>query len=110
MKKFLSLMVVIFALAFNIQDTNAQQRPEEVAKKKVAEISQTLELTGEQQRTLWRALVKKESAYAKQIHNNDLSNPAVAAAKKDIDATYDKDLKEILTPEQYKKYKSSIEK
>lgn len=110
MKKFLSLIVMIFALAFNTQDANAQERPEEIAKNKVAEISQALELTGEQQRALWRVFVKKESAYAKQIKGNDLSNPAVAAAKKDIDATFDKDLQEALTPEQYKKYKSTIEK
>lgn len=110
MKKFLSLIVVIFALAFNSQDANAQQRPEDVAKNKVAEISQALDLSGEQQRALWRVFVKKESAYAKHINGNDLSKPEVAATKKKIDATFDKDLQEVLSPEQYNKYKSTIEK
>lgn len=110
MKKFLGLMAIIFTLTFNIQDTNAQQRPEEIAKNKVAEVSRVLELTGEQQRALWRVFVKKESAYAKQVAGNNLSNASVAAAKKDIDATFEKELQEVLTPEQYKKYKETIEK
>lgn len=110
MKKFIALIVVLFALAFNAQDAIAQQKPEEIAKLKVAELSETLELTGDQQRALWRAFVKKESAYARQVAGQDLSSAAVANAKKEIDATLDKEVKAVLTPQQYQQYLASIEK
>lgn len=110
MKKLITLMAVFFAIAFNIQNINAQQKPEDIAKLKVAELSQTLDLTGDQQRALWRALVKKESAYAKQVNGQDLNNATVAASKKEIDATLNSEVKSILTPEQYKQYLSTIEK
>lgn len=99
MKKLITLLLVAFAFMFSVQDANAQQRPEEIAKVKVAELSQTLELNGEQQRALWRVLVKKESAVAK-----------AGASTKEIEATFDKEIKEVLTPEQYKQYLATIEK
>lgn len=98
MKKFITLLLIAFAFTFNIQDANAQQRPEEVAKIKVAELSQTLDLSGEQQRSLWRVLVKKESAISK-----------AGGSTQEIEATFNKEIKEVLTPEQYTKYKASIE-
>lgn len=110
MKKLITLLVVMFAIAFSAQDANAQQKPEDIAKTKAAELSKTLELNDDQQRALWRAFVKKESAYAKQVTGQDLSNATVAAAKKEIDATLDKEVKAILTPEQYRLYLASIEK
>lgn len=110
MKKIITLIVVLFAIAFNTQDANAQQKPEDIAKTKAAELSKTLELNDDQQRALWRAFVKKESAYAKQVSGQDLSNSNVAAAKKEIDATLDREVKAILTPEQYNRYLASIEK
>lgn len=109
MKRLIAILVVLFAVAFSTQDANAQQRPEDVAKIQIAAISETLELNGEEQRTLFRVFVKKEAAYARQVTGQDLSNPSVAAAKKDIDATFEKELKAALTPEQYKMYKASIE-
>lgn len=110
MKKLIALIAVLFAIAFNAQEVNAQQKPEDIAKMKTAELSEVLELNGDQQRALWRALVKKESAYAKQITGQDLSNATVAAAKKEIDATLEKELKTFLTPEQFKLYLATIEK
>lgn len=109
MKKLLSILVVVFALAISTQDANAQQRPEEVAKSQVAALSETLELSGEDQRALFRIFVKKEAAYARQVTGQDLSNPTVASAKNEIDATFEKELKAALTPEQFKKYKESVE-
>lgn len=109
MKKILSLIILVFALAFNAQDALAQQKPEDIAKIKTATLSETLELTGDQQRALWRALVKKESAYAKQVTGQDLNNAAVRAAKNEIDATLEKDVKAFLTPEQFKQFQASID-
>jgi hypothetical protein len=110
MKKLITLIAVLFAFVFNAHDANAQQKPEEIAKLKTAELSEILELNGDQQQAMWRALVKMESAYAKQVTGKDLSNPTVAAAKKEIDATLAERVKAILTPEQYKLYLASIEK
>lgn len=98
MKKIITLLLVVCAFTFTVQDTNAQQRPEEVAKIKVAELSQILDLSGEQQRSLWRVLVKKESAISKE-----------GKSTQDIVTTFDNEIKEVLTPEQYTKYKASIE-
>lgn len=110
MKKLIPLLLIAFAFIFSAQDVNAQQRPEEIAKLKVAELSQNLDLSGEQQRSLWRVLVKKEAAYAKQVAGQDLNSATVANSKKEIEATFDKEIKEILTPEQYKKYLSTLKK
>jgi hypothetical protein len=110
MKKLITLLVLMFAIAFATQNANAQQKPEDIAKVKVAELSESLELTVDQQQAMWRALVRKESAYAKQVTGQDLSNATVAAAKKEIDATLDERVKSILTPEQYKLYLATIEK
>lgn len=110
MKKIITLIVLLFAIAFNTQNVNAQQKPEDVAKIKTAELSEALELNIDQQQAMWRALVKKESAYARQVTGQDLSNATVAAAKKEIDATLEERVKAILTPEQYKLYLASIEK
>ncbi|GGD86872.1 hypothetical protein [Planktosalinus lacus] len=110
MKKFLTLMVFMLAIGFSSQDALAQQRPEDTAKMKVAEITETLNLNGEQQRALFRVFVKKEAAYDKQVAGKDLNNASVLAAKKEIDATFEKELKATLTAEQYQKYKATIEK
>lgn len=99
MKKLITLVLIAFAFIFSVQDVNAQQRPEEVAKLKVAELSQTLDLTGDQQRSLWRVMVKKESALAK-----------AGESTQEIESTFDKEIKEILTPKQYQKYLTTIEK
>lgn len=109
MKNLISLLLVIFALAFSTQDANAQQRPEDAAKAQIAALSQTLELSGDDQRALFRVFVKKEAAYSKQVAGKDLSNPTVAAAKKEIDATFEEELKTVLSPEQFKKYQASID-
>jgi ribosomal protein S20 len=110
MKKLMALILVFFAIAFNAQDLQAQQKPEDIAKLKVAELTEKLELTGDQQRAMWRVFVKKESAYAKQVNNQDASDASVVAAKQEIDATLDKEVKAILSPKQYELYSKEVEK
>lgn len=110
MKNIVSFWVILFAIAFSSQQLMGQKKPEEIAKMKVTELNETLELTGDQQRALWRAFVKKESAYARQVAGQDLSIAVVANAKNEIETTLDKEVKAILTSEQYKIYIASIEK
>ncbi|PQB05016.1 hypothetical protein [Aureitalea marina] len=74
-----SIWILSFALlllggmnTLSAQDLKrSQDRPEVVAKAKVSELSQTLDLTGDQQRTIFRAMVKYEKARS-QEENYDL--------------------------------------
>ena len=102
-KLFFYFAFALFTFAVT-QSATAQQKPEVIAKQKVAQLSQELNLSGEQQRSLFRVYVLKESDYAKQVNGKDLSNPEVAKAKKEIDAALDKGVKDVLTQEQYSKY------
>jgi len=97
-KLFLILATAIFTLG-TVQTAFAQAKPEEIAKTKVAEMSTALDLTGDQQRTLFRSFVMKEADYAKQVNGKDLSNPEVANAKKAIDSRLDSEVKKVLTAE-----------
>lgn len=97
MKKFVSILAVTFLMLLGSSSVFAQQKPEEIAKVKVAELSEKLELTGDQQRTLFRVFVKKEAAYAKSSISE--------ADKKAVDETFEKELKAALTADQYKQYK-----
>ncbi len=76
-------------------------RPEVKAKAETSRLSTSLELNGEQQRTVFRALVAKEVAYSKSVDGKDASNAAVVAEKKKIDANLDAAMKSTLTPAQY---------
>ncbi len=105
MKKLITLGFFAMALLFSTQSIVAQERVEDVAKMQVAKLNDAVQLTGDQQRTLFRVFVAKESGYAKQVKGKDLNNADVAQAKAQIDAAFDKDLKATLTPEQYNKYK-----
>ncbi|NCT17476.1 MAG: hypothetical protein COZ75_07670 [Flavobacteriaceae bacterium CG_4_8_14_3_um_filter_34_10] len=104
MKKIITLGFFAIALFFSTQTISAQERVEDIAKLQVAKLSEAVQLTGEQQRTLFRVFVAKESGYAKQIKGKDLNNTDVAKAKTAIDATFEKELKAVLTAEQFKKY------
>lgn len=104
MKKIITLGFFAIALFFSTQSIYAQERVEDVAKLQVAKLSEAVQLTGEQQRTLFRVFVAKESGYAKQIKGKDLNNADVAKAKTTIDTNFEKELKAVLTAEQFKKY------
>ncbi len=109
MKNLLNVMFIVFSLFLTSQSLIAQERAEDRAKMQVAELSDALELNGEQQRALFRAFVKKEAAYSKQITGYDLSDTEVIKAKKEIDDTLLKEIKEVLTAEQFKKYQNKKE-
>lgn len=105
MKKiFFYLLFALFTLG-STQSAFSQAKPEEIAKQKVADLSAKLDLTEKQRRDLFRPFVMKEADYAKQVNGKDLSNAEVANAKNKIDATLDKEVKQILTAEQYAAYK-----
>ncbi len=110
MKKLLTVIAFACAMLMGANNASAQtltqnqDRPEVVAKQQVNELSQELGLTGEQQRTLFRAFVTKEVNYRKYVVGKDLSNADVAASKKRADETFMAAMKKNLTAEQYKKW------
>ncbi|MDX1463116.1 MAG: hypothetical protein R3359_08670 [Marinirhabdus sp.] len=112
MKKFITGIAFAIVVLFGMNTATAQSlatdnsRPEAIAKATVAELSSELNLTGEQQRSLFRAYVQKEVNYNKDVNGKDLKSAAVIADKKKHDETLAINAKRILTPEQYKKWQS----
>ena len=85
------------------QDAN---RPEVIAKQQVEVLSQQLNLNGDQQRAVFRALASKESNYQKHVNGKDLKDAKVMADKKKYDETLDAAMKKALTTAQYQKWVS----
>ena len=112
MKNLLTIVAFALVMMFGVQSTNAQdlkqndQKVEVIAKTQVAELSAELGLSGEQQRSLFRAFVQKESNYRKQINGKNAADANVVANKKNIDATFKTTVKKYLTDEQYQKWLS----
>ena len=110
MKNIITIIAIV--LLFNVQNTSAQSltqnqdRPEVIAKTQVDKLTNQLNLTGEQSRTLYRAYVVKEVDYKKLVHGKDLKNADVAADKEKTDATLNETMKKTLTKEQYKTWLS----
>ncbi len=110
MKKFITGIALACFVLLGMNTMTAQslsqdaQRPEAIAKQKVADISEDLGLSGEQQRTLFRAYVQKEVNYSKHVTGKDLKSAAVIAEKKKHDDQLDAAVKKVLTPAQYKKW------
>lgn len=98
MKKLFAILVVALFTMIGSNTVFAQQKPEEIAKIKVAELTEKLNLDGDQQRTLFRVFVKKEAAYAKSSISE--------ADKKAVDEVFEKEVKAELTAEQFKAYQA----
>lgn len=114
MKNLLSVIAVAFVLIFSTQNITAQdlkenqERAEVVAKGQVAELTNQLNLTGDQSRTLYRAFVTKEVNYRKLVNGKDINNSQVASDKKKTDDVFTTAMKATLTKEQYAKYISNL--
>lgn len=110
MKKFITGIALACFLVLGMNTATAQslsqdgQRPEAIAKQKVSDISADLGLSGEQQRTLFRAYVQKEVGYNKSVTGKDQKSAAVLAEKKKYDNQLSDAVKKALTTEQYKKW------
>lgn len=110
MKNLFKVLAFTLAMFAGVSTMQAQQlsqtqdRPEVIAKTKVAELSPKLELTGDQQRSMFRAMVANESNYKKHLAGKDLSDPAVAANKKKFDDVLETSMKKLLSPKQYAKW------
>jgi len=107
MKNLLTIFALAFVMMFGVQNSYAQElnqdqdRPEVIAKTQVAKLTQELGLTGDQSRTIYRALVAKEVNYKKHINGNDLNDAKIIALKKEYDDNFNASMKKNLTPDQY---------
>lgn len=114
MKNLFSIIVFAFVIMLSAPSVSAQSisqnqdRPEVAAKTQLLELTSQLDLTGEQNRTLYRALVTKEVSIRKSKLDENKAT-MVADQKKANDVFYSQ-MKKTLTPEQFKKWESSLKK
>jgi len=110
MKKFITSISLVCFVLLGMNTMTAQslsqdaKKPEAIAKEKVADISAKLGLSGDQQRTLFRAYVQKEVNYSKHVTGQDQKSADVIASKKKHDDQLATAVKKVLTPDQYKKW------
>ncbi len=112
MKNIFKVIAMSFVMLAGIGSMNAQDlkqdqdRPEVIAKQQVSDLNDALQLSGDQQRTIFRALVSKASNYKKHVDGKSASDPTVIANKKKFDDVHNKIMKKTLTAEQYKKWQA----
>lgn len=110
MKNIVKVIALSFVMLLGMGTMSAQglkqdqNKPEVIAKTKTADLSQKLELNGDQQRAVFRALVSKETNYKKHIVGKDLKDATVMASKKEFDNALDAAMKSTLTAAQYQKW------
>ena len=115
MKKILSTAALGFLLFLGTTSVQAQglavsnDRPEDIAKAKVSMIHDELDLSGDQQRALFRAYVKREVGLKKHVADKDLNSPAVLQQKSKLDLDLEKAVKRELTAEQFAAWKKEFE-
>ena len=107
MKNLLTVFAFAVTMLLGVQTTSAQQlsqdknRPEVIAKTETAKLTEALNLSGDQSRTVFRALVAKEVGYQKNVEGKDASSAAVIAEKKKIDDELKAAMKKTLSDAQY---------
>lgn len=110
MKKIVKIVAFSFVMLVGMGSLSAQtlsqdqERPEAVAKMQVSELNDKLGLTGDQQRSLFRAFVSKETSYRKYVQGKDANDATVKAKSQKIAADLDEAMKTTLTKEQYTKW------
>jgi hypothetical protein len=103
--KTIAIALVIFA---GTQGVNAQEltkdtdRPEVIAKAQVNEIDSKLDLNGDQERALFRAIVSKIVNDRKLVDGLDANDAVVKANKAKIETGYKAAVKKALGDEKYK--------
>ena len=100
-------IVMMFGTPHSIAQslTINKDRPEVIAKTKTANLSEKLQLSGDQQRTVFRALVTKEVNYKKHIDGKDISDIKVSNDKNKFDDALTASMKKTLTAAQFKQWK-----
>ncbi|MFK5983196.1 MAG: hypothetical protein QM499_09800 [Flavobacteriaceae bacterium] len=116
MKNLLSIITFAFVMMLSTQNVSAQnlsqnqERPEVAAKAELHDLTNQLNLTGDQGRTLYRALVTKEVSYRKSAEANGEKSPQLTSDMKKADAVFYAEMKKVLKDDQFKKWISSLKK
>jgi hypothetical protein len=114
MKNLLSIVAFAFVIMLGTQNVSAQNlsqkqdRPEVAAKAQLHELTNLLNLTGDQGRTIYRSLVSREVNYRKSVEANGDKSPQTTSDKKKTDAEFDATMKKVLKQEQYNTWKKSL--
>ena len=114
MKKLFSLVAFAFIMLLCVQNVSAQNisqnqdRPEVIAKNQLVNLSDQLSLTGDQSRTLFRALVTKEVSIRKS--ELDENKTTMVIDKKNANELFYIEMKKTLTAQQFTKWESSLNK
>ena len=112
MKNVITVIAFALVMLLGVNTTVAQgltqdaDRPEVIAKNKTADLNKTLGLNGDQQRSVFRALVANEVNYRKHVNGKNLSDAKVSADKKKFDDVLMTSMKKTLTAEQFTKWKA----
>ena len=96
--------VVVHAQGLTVSD----KRPENIAKEKISMIQKEIELSGDQQRALFRAYVKREVGIKKHIADKDPKSPAVQQQKSILNNELEKAVEKELTVEQFAQWKQKF--
>lgn len=110
MKNLLSILAIAAVMMLGMGSMSAQtlsqdeNRPEVIAKAKVADMTSKLSLNGDQQRSLFRAYTAYESNMKKHVAGKNIADPAVQANKKKFDDVLNESVKKSLNSDQYKKW------
>lgn len=110
MKRFFKLALIALVFGLGSQSIQAQtlsesaDKPDVVAKAELAKLDKALDLSDEQERTLFRVLLAKEVDYRKSVKGKDPENQNVVWSARKIKENFEKGMKEALTDKQYKKW------
>ena len=105
MKNLFSLVTFAIIMLLSVQNVSAQNisqdqdRPEVIAKNQLVNLSDQLTLTGDQSRTLFRALVTKEVSIRKS--KLDENKTTMVIDKKKADELFYVEMKKTLTAHTY---------
>lgn len=112
MKNIVNKIIVVFFLFFGMNFIYAQglevsnDRPEAIAKQQVALIVEQIELTGDQQRALFRAYVKREVGIKKIAMAKDMDESTQLEHLQELDKVLEKAVEKELSAEQFEKWKN----
>ncbi len=110
MKNLIKVIAIAFVMTLGVNTAMAQNlsedqdRPEVVAKSKVADISAKLGLSGDQQRAMFRSYVAYEVSYSKNVKDKDMTDPNVIAEKNKAQETLKTAMKKTLDAKQFERW------
>ncbi len=103
MKKYKSLLLVVIFFGFaGIIISQNQQRPE----RRIQQLQETLKLTEEQTAKISEIMTRNEQQATQEQSSKPLNKKAMRRNEQKRLSVMDKEIEELLTPDQLKKYES----